>query len=177
VILFNSANVDSFDDLSGFVRISRALDLKKLLIESFPDKPLHVIYTPLQGSREAHFELVCRMVKLCGHLVFAVDEIDLFMDANNLGSEAFYELTNYGRHLRIALIGTTRNTVSVSRQFTSMLTEIDVFVTTEPRYLKYFEDTCGAAVSDRIPLLGKHEYVRWLADTGTCTQQTGWGKA
>jgi hypothetical protein len=174
VILFNTANVQSFDRLKGFERISRPGDLKALMLASHPDAPLRVIYTPLAGDKLQHFEIVCSIVKVCGHVVFAVDEIDTFMTANDLGGPAFYELCNYGRHLRVAMLGTTRNTVAVSRQYTSMLTEIDIFAMTEPRYLKYFEDTCGAAVSDQIPLLGKHEYIRWSAD-GHCERRKGWG--
>ena len=146
-----------------------------MIAAAHPDGELRVIYTPNDGSKAEHFDIVCKIVKVCGHVVLAVDEIDLFMDANNLGEQAFYDVTNYGRHLRVAIIGTTRNTVAVSRQFTSMLTEIDVFSTTEPRYLKYFEDTCGASVSDQVPLLGKHEYVRWIADSGGCLREKGWG--
>lgn len=176
VILFNSAGVDSFNSLGDFVPVSRPGDLKQLLLATYPDGPLRVVYTPQGGSKTEHFDLVCRMVKVCGHVVFAVDEIDLFMTANDLGEPSFYELTNYGRHLRVAIIGTTRNTVAVSRQFTSMLTEIDVFATTEPRYLKYFEDSCGGGVSDAVPLLGKHEYIRWMADgSGSCLPKKGWG--
>ena len=63
----------------------------------------------------------------------------------------------------------------VSRQYTSMLTEIDIFAMTEPRYLKYFEDTCGAVVSDQVPLLGEHEYIRWLSD-GHCERKKGWSR-
>lgn len=146
-----------------------------LLLRSYPDSELRVLYTPRAGAKAEHFDLVCRMVKVCGHVVLAVDEIDLFMSANDLGEQSFYDVVNYGRHLRIAIIGTTRNTVAVSRQFTSMLTEIDVFATTEPRYLKYFEDTCGDVLSESVPLLGKHEYVRWMADGSMCLRKKGWG--
>jgi hypothetical protein len=180
VILFNTANVDSFDGLP-FTRASRPAELKRMMLESFPDKPLRVIYAPMTGKKLEHFDAVCKILVAFGqtegskaNVVFAVDEIDVFMSANDPGPESFYELTNYGRHLRVAMVGTTRNTVAVSRQYTSMLTEIDIFSMTEPRYLKYFEDVCGAAVSDRVPLLGKHEYIRWMADGGTCERRKGW---
>jgi hypothetical protein len=173
VILFNTANVDSFDKLK-FERISRPGELKARMLAAFPDAPLQLVYTPLEGDKQEHFDLVCRIIKVCGSVVFAVDEIDTFMTANNVGGVAFYELTNYGRHLRVAMLGTTRNTVAVSRQYTSMLTEIDIFAMTEPRYLKYFADTCGAQVSDLVPLLGKHEYLRWMAEGGQCERKRGW---
>lgn len=176
MILFNTANVDSFDKLTGFTRVSRVGDLKQLMRDSWPDGDLHVVYTPLEGDKAVHFDLVCRVVKVCGHVVLAVDEIDSFMTAGDLGAESFYDLTNYGRHLRVAMIGTTRNTVAVARQYTSMLTEICIFAMTEPRYLKYFEDTCGRSVSDQVPLLGKHEYLRWMADGGQCERRKGWSK-
>lgn len=181
VILFNTANVDSFDDLNGFTRISKPEHLKQLMRASWPEGNLRIIYTPLAGDKIEHFELVCRIIKAFGEnkdygasVTLAVDEIDSFMTANNLGTPAFYDLTNYGRHLKVALAGTTRNTVAVSRQFTSMLTEICIFAITEPRYLKYLEDTCGAHVSDMVPLLGTHQYIRWQAD-GTATTEKGWG--
>ena len=141
---------------------------------SYPDGPMQVVYTPRGGDKREHFDYVCRIIKVCGHVVFAVDEIDTFMTANDLGDESFYDVTNYGRHLRVATVGTTRNTVAVSRQYTSMLTEICIFAMTEPRYLKYFEDTCGANVSDGVPLLGKHEYLRWTAEGGQCERRKGW---
>jgi hypothetical protein len=176
VVLFNTANVQSFDRLKGFTRISTPAELKQMMRAAYPDGPLRVVYTPIEGDKLEHFELVCRILKVCGHCVFAVDEIDTFMSANYVGGPAFYELTNYGRHLKIAMIGSTRNTVAVSRQYTSMLTEICIFAMTEPRYLKYFEETCGSAVSDEVPLLGKHEYLRWMADGGTCERRKGWSK-
>lgn len=177
MILFNSANVESFDKLTaaGFERISRPGELKQRMLAAYPDAPVRVIYTPLSGKKTEHFDYVCRIIQVCGHVVFAVDEIDTFMTANDLGPESFYELTNYGRHLKVAMLGTTRNTVAVSRQYTSMLTEIDIFAMTEPRYLKYFEDTCGAVVSDQVPLLGEHEYIRWLSD-GHCERKKGWSR-
>jgi hypothetical protein len=177
VILFNSAGVSSFDELKGsggFLEVSRPGDLKQLIIAAHPNGSIKVVYTPSSGSKEEHFDLVCRITKESGKLVLAVDEIDMFMSSNDLGEKSFYELVNYGRHLNVAIIGTTRNTVAVSRQFTSMLTEIDIFATTEPRYLKYFEDTCTSAVSDQIPLLGKHEYIRWMADGTSVERKKGW---
>ena len=174
MILFNTANVQSFDRLKGFHRISRPGELKQLMLASYPDGPLKVIYTPLDGDKKEHFELVCRIIKVCRHVVFVVDEIDTFMSANDPGGPAFYELCNYGRHLKVAMLGTTRNTVAVSRQYTSMLTEICIFAMTEPRYLKYFEETCGAQVSNLVPLLGKHEYIRWSSD-GHFERRKGWG--
>lgn len=173
VVLFNTASVDSFDKLPA-LRIATPGELKARMLESYRDDPMRVVYTPVAGDKQEHFDYVCRIIKACGHCVFAVDEIDTFMSASDPGCESFYDLCNYGRHARVAMIGTTRNTVAVSRQFTSMLTELDVFATTEPRYLRYIEDTCGAAVSDQVPLLGKHEYLRWIADGGTCERGEGW---
>lgn len=173
MILFNTANVASFDHLTSFSRLSQPGQLKKLMLDTWPDQPLRVVYTPLEGDKMIHFDYVCQAIKICGNLTFGVDEIDAFMTANDLGPKSFYELVNYGRHLKVAMIGTTRNTVAVSRQYTSMLTEICIFDTSEPRYLKYFEDTCGAQASGLIPLLGKHEYVRWLAN-GHCERRKGW---
>lgn len=175
MILFNTAGVDSFDRLTGFVRVSTPKQLKEVVLAAWPDGPMRVIYVPRSGDREKHFECVSAIVKACKRCVFAVDEIDAFMSANNPGCPAFYDLTNYGRHLRIALVGTTRNTVAVSRQFTSMLTEMCIFATTEPRYLRYLEDTCGGQVSDQVPLLGKYEYIRWMADGSECVKRRGWG--
>lgn len=187
MILFNTANVDSFDKLTGFKRISRPGDLKAEMLATWPDQPLHIVYTPLDGDKLKHFELVCTVVKLVGEenrkrnienagIVLAVDEIDVFMTASDPGPQSFQDLFNYGRHLRVGMIATTRNTVAVSRQYTSMLTEICIFAMTEPRYLKYFEETCGAVVSDQVPLLGKHEYLRWMADGGLCERRKGWSK-
>jgi hypothetical protein len=144
------------------------------MIDAHPDQPLQVIYQPTTGDKWEHFDLVCRIISICGNVVLAVDEIDTFMTANDVGTDSFYDLTNYGRHRHVAMIGTTRNTVAVSRQYTSMLTEICIFSTTEPRYLKYFEDTCGAVVSDQVPLLGEHEYIRWIASGGHCERRKGW---
>jgi hypothetical protein len=174
VILFNTAGVDSFDRLKHFAYITTPGELKKAIVASYPDGVLRVVYSPRSGSKLDHFDIVCKIIKVSGHCVFAVDEIDNFMSASDPGPESFYELTNYGRHLRVAMVGTTRNTVAVSRQYTSMLTELCIFAMTEPRYLKYFEDTCGAMVSDQVPLLGKHEYVRWMADGGSCERRRGW---
>jgi hypothetical protein len=165
--------VDSFDSLK-FERISRPGDLKQLMRTAYPGYSLRVVYTPTSGDKKQHFDYVCRIIKVCGHCVFAVDEIDTFMSASDPGCDSFYDLCNYGRHARVAMIGTTRNTVAVSRQYTSMLTELDVFATTEPRYLKYIEDTCGGMVSDQVTLLGKHEYIRWIADGGSCERKRGW---
>jgi hypothetical protein len=171
VVLFNTMGVASFDGLSGWQHCSQPGELEDILDENF-DGGFKVIYTPRSGTKEAHFDAVCARVNACGRMVFAVDEVDTFMSPNYM-PKGLYDVMNYGRHARMAFIGTARNTVQVARQFTSNLTEIDIFCMTEPRYLKYFADTCGESVTAEVPRLPTYSYIRWNTD-GSYSIANGW---
>ena len=171
VVLFNTMGVDSFADLDGWTQCSQPGQLEDILEENF-DGSFRVVYTPRNGTKEQHFEAVCTRVNACGRMVFGVDEVDTFMSPGFM-PEGLYNVMNYGRHARIAFIGTARNTVQVARQFTSNLTEIDIFCMTEPRYLKYFADTCGETVASEVPRLPQYSFIRWNTD-GSYSISTGW---
>lgn len=165
--------VDSFDGLgAGWQKFSHPEDMEDWLGEN-AERDFRIIYTPTAGNKMLHFEAVNIIVKSYGHMVYAVDEIDLFMNAGAMPPE-MYDLVNYSRHARVAMIGTARNTVQVARQYTSMLTEACIFCMTEPRYVKYFEDLCGREVSDQLPTLTDYAYVRWMG-TGEHITSKGWG--
>jgi hypothetical protein len=163
--------VDSFNGLSGWTHVSQPGELEDVLEENY-DGGFHIIYTPRTGKKEAHFEECAARVNACGRMVFAVDEVDTFMSPGYM-PQGLYDVMNYGRHARIAFVGTARNTVQVARQFTSNLTEIDIFCMTEPRYLKYFADTCGETVAAEVPLLPQYSYIRWNGN-GEWSVDNGW---
>jgi hypothetical protein len=173
VIIFNTAGVKSFDKL-GWQQVSTPEELEKICYEANKagNASVRVVYTPLAGDRTRHFEACNRIVMCYGAFVYAVDEVDSFMQPNFMPPE-MYEVVNYGRHHDVAMIATARNSAQVARQYTSMLTEICVFCMTEPIYLKYFESTCGPETAAKIPTLAQHNYVRWMS-TGENTVGKGW---
>jgi hypothetical protein len=103
--------VDSFNGLSGWTHVSQPGELEDVLEENY-DGAFRVIYTPRTGKKEAHFEECAARVNACGRMVFAVDEVDTFMSPGFM-PQGLYDVMNYGRHARIAFVGTARNTVQV----------------------------------------------------------------
>lgn len=169
-MIFNTAGVASFDRM-GWNRVSTPGALDDALYRAHGGQ-VRVLYTPLEGDRLKHFEAVNVLVYNYGSMVYGVDEIDTFMQPNYMPPE-MYELVNYGRHHDVAMIGCARNCAQVARQYTSMLTEIDVFCMTEPIYLKYIEAACGGDAAAKIPSLGQYQFMRWVSGEGS-TVAKGW---
>jgi hypothetical protein len=172
-VIFNTAGVKSFEKL-GWQQVHSPEEFEQICYDANKagNAGVRVVYTPLAGDRTKHFEAVSRIVMSYGAMVYAVDEVDSYMQPNFMPPE-MYELVNYGRHRDVAMIATARNSAQVARQYTSMLTEICVFCMTEPIYLKYFQDTCGAETAAKIPTLAQYNYVRWMAD-GQNQVSKGW---
>lgn len=152
--------------------MSQPRELRDIIAKNF-DGSFRVVYTPNQGDGLKHFEAVNQMVRLCGRMVYAVDEVDKFQEPGYAPPE-FYELLNYGRHVEVAMIGTARRPAQVSKEYTYGLSEICSFAFTEPGDRKYFEGKCGAETEGMIPSLGKYEYVRWVQGGPPPERKTGW---
>jgi hypothetical protein len=156
----------------GFVRFHELGALRDHLAANFHGH-FRCIYTPLSGDGLQHFEGVNRMVRFCGRMVYAVDEVDKFQEPSYSPPE-LYELCNYCRHREVAMIGTARRPAQVSKDYTYGLSEICAFGFTEPGDLKYFEGKCGSAVAGVIPSLGKFEYIRWIQGRPDYMWARGW---
>lgn len=161
-----------FDTLSKHHDIIRhthlVSDLAELknAIRSAHRSPFKILYQPRFGSLDVHFQNVCLIVLAVAKgengLVFAVDEIDKlcgvrFGESRMCGG--LYDLVNYGRHHRVALLGTSRRPAQVPRGFTSECFDMRVFRVTEPNSLDYFKEYSVDLLKARA--LEKYQYLYW----------------
>jgi len=173
IVVYDPVDADTLKALlsDGFVQVHQPGELRDMLAKSWGGE-LRILYTPTQGNEALHFEAVNELVRRCGSLVYAIDEVDKNQQPGYAPPQ-FYELLNYGRHNEIAMIGTARRPAQVSKEYTYGLSEVCAFAFTEPGDLKYFESKCGGKATSLLPTLGKYEYIRWQQD-GRLSTGKGW---
>jgi hypothetical protein len=126
-----------------------------------------VLYQPRSGSVQQHFQMICKIVRSFGSMIFGIDELDMFCGAEWGDSRMppeFYHLVNYGRHCRVSMLATARRPMSVARGFTSQCLQMRLFGMTERADLRYFEYYIGQGNAQRLPLLQKYQYLHWTVD-------------
>jgi hypothetical protein len=137
-----------------------------------------LLYQPRAGSVDWHFDKVCRIVAAIGWMVLGVDELDK-VTGSRFGTssmpEGFYNLVNYGRHDRIALLATARTPPQVPRGFTSETASMRLFRLHESRYVKYFEEFIGSENASMLPGLARFEYLLWDGEGDGLAQLCGGG--
>jgi hypothetical protein len=173
VIVYNAVGADSISVLvrDGFTPVSQPGELRDGLARTWGED-FRFIYTPRAGDGMVHFEAVNEMVRKCGKMVYAIDEVDKYQQPG-WAPPMFYELLNYGRHCQVAMIGSARRPQQVSKEYTDGLREVCSFIVTEPSSIRYFEQKIGAAATSELPGLGKYEYLRWMQDA-TFSKGVGW---
>lgn len=175
-IVFDPIGAETIAQLlgDGFVAIHQPGELRDHLAQNF-DGSFRVLYTPKEGDGLKHFEAVNQMVKFCGRMVYAIDEVDKHQSPG-FAPQGLYDLLNYGRHHEVALIGTARRSVNVAKDFTFNLSEICAFRFSEPVELRYFENKCGPEMATVIPSLSKYEYARWIEGGPAPERKVGWNE-
>jgi hypothetical protein len=172
-VVYDAVNADTLKTLlsDGFLHVHQPEELRQALANAW-GVDFRILYTPQQGVEAQHFEAVNELVRKCGSMVYALDEVDKNQQPGYAPPQ-FYELLNYGRHCKVAMIGTSRRPAQVSKEYTYGLSEVCAFNVTEPGDLKYFESKCGSAASGALPTLGKYAYLRWMQD-GRISEGSGW---
>lgn len=173
IVVYDPVNADTLKALigDGFVQVHQPGELRDALANAWGGE-FRILYTPTQGVEALHFEAVNELVRKCGSMVYAIDEVDKNQQPAYAPPQ-FYELLNYGRHHQIAMIGTARRPAQVSKEYTYGLSEVCAFTFTEPGDLKYFESKCGAEATKNLPSLDKYAYIRWQQD-GRLSKGKGW---
>lgn len=174
-VKFIPANVTFEQD--GWPVFSQPGELVKFLAARTGSKQARCIYHPAElTDPEEHFELVCRIVRRAGNLIFYVDEVDQFCSANGMMAQrspywnrpenkhrrpAFADILDSGRHAGLALVTISRVPAQVNRKVTANAQEMRIFRQSEPNVLSYFADKGGKSLADMLPTLGDYEYVLW----------------
>jgi hypothetical protein len=126
-----------------------------------------VLYQPRSGDPVAHFQAVCAIVRAIGWMILGIDELDMVTGprwGDSRMPPEFYHLVNYGRHVRVSMLATSRRPMSVPRGFTSQCMEMRLFGMTERADLKYFEDYIGQEDAQRLATLQKYQFLHWTGD-------------
>jgi len=149
----------------------------KEFLRSRLGQPFRVLYQPLvapplslEDSDQAsglkkHFAAVTQIVIACGSMIYAIDEVDRFTNANYAPAGLDY-LINQGRHVQVSLVCTSRRPAQIPRELTSQAHLFFVFKNTEPGDLRYLEPYLGQAAIERLPALHDYTYVRWEESEG-----------
>jgi hypothetical protein len=100
----------------GYVVISDPAQLVEYLRPN-RGRRFRVLFTPRKGDLMETFRAVCKIVIAFGWMVFAVDEVDKFCSnkfSPSMMPPELYDLVNYGRHHRLAMLATARRPSTVA---------------------------------------------------------------
>lgn len=149
-------------------------ELRRLLASKM-GKGFRVVYVPMTGEVEEHFELVAAMAMAAQNIVLYVDEIDLLCspagyqapnslfwskDENKFRPRMLKEILNRGRHKGIAMVSMSRFPTQVHPAIRSQAREMRVFRSDDPNYVGHFASKDGRFAT-MLPALGDFEYVLW----------------
>lgn len=146
-------------------------------LRSHLDQPFRVLYQPSvappvslddrdhASGLKKHFAAVTQIVIACGSLIYAIDEVDRFTNANYAPPGLDY-LINQGRHVQVSLVCTSRRPAQIPRELTSQAHLFFVFKNTEPGDLAYLQPYLGKAAIDRLPTLDDYRFVLWEESEG-----------
>ena len=150
-----------FDLLGEFCQYETAYNLKeyfqkltRLRKESF----FYLNYFNPKNSEE-DFDIVCKSINRLQDIVFIIDELDYFTNANYTPKD-FAEIIKRGRHQNLNVIASTRRPHEIPRLVTSQLSQFITFRQLEPRDLSYTKDVVGLN-PEEIQALQDFEYIVW----------------
>lgn len=141
------------------------------------DQPFRVLYQPsvapplsLEDRDQAsglkkHFAAVTQIVIACGSMIYAIDEVDRFTNANYAPPGLDY-LINQGRHVQVSLVCTSRRPAQIPRELTSQAHLFFVFKNTEPGDLDYLKSYLGREAIERLPALHDYHFLLWEESEG-----------
>lgn len=149
-------------------------ELREILARAGPQLPLRAIYQPQEGGRVAHFEAVAWMCIRRKNLILAVDEVDELCNVHTWKIDKEYwrthhgavpalqHIVEWGRHVPMGMVCTSRNPSAVRRAITRNAYEIDVFQDGEPADLEYFRKRFGAETEQTIRTLPQYHYAEYI---------------
>lgn len=152
--------------LPGFTIVNQPGEMETYLRKN-SKRRFRLLYQPRTGDPAQHFQHVCTIVRAFGWMILGIDELDMLCGAEwgeRRVPPEFYHLINYGRHVRVSMLGTARRPMNVARSFTSQCLQMRLFGMTERADLKYFEDYVGREDAERLPQLDKYLYLHWTGD-------------
>lgn len=112
--------------------------LKKFWAENY-DKKFRMIFRPLNHD---DFSEICRLVYLCGNMLFVIEELDLVAGSYDNDID-FQTVLKRGRHTNITLLGISQRPYGINRTITSQAKEIYSFCQKEPRDVQYLKNYLG----------------------------------
>lgn len=168
VAFFDSAG-DHGELLRGYKTVSQPGALKEAL-RAGGRRRFRLRYLP-NDFPERHFVEFCRIVRVFGWMIVAVDEIDLFCGAEH-GPKGMpvelYDMVHFGRHTNesgtknpLSMLVTARDPASLSIRFRSQCETFRIFRTDEERYVQYFAGRIGKANAARLRSLPPYHYLLW----------------
>jgi hypothetical protein len=105
--------------------------------------------------------------------LFVVDEVSQLCSPNGWTVDPIYwrqhpsdtpaldHIVNYGRHVPMAMVCTSRRPASIHRDITANSKEIDCFVSAEPNDAFYFEKFIGKDAASRLQTMPKWSYLAY----------------
>lgn len=145
--------VTSAHELENYLRVNRG-------------RRFRILYQPRSGSLDDHFRAVCLLAGVFGHMIFAIDELDMFCGpqwGRTRMPPEFYQLVHFGRHECVSMIATARDPKGVPRAYTGQA-EMRIFRIEERSYLDYFVDRLGNEGAERLASLPRFSYLRKVDD-------------
>lgn len=146
------------------VTLDQAVEYFTELEESDNLGAFRVSVYPYQGDERVGFAaLAWAVARRCESMVLVLEEADEILPATGAPGEA-RRLVSQGRHVNMAIVGTSRRPAEVARLLTSNADEYFIFRTQEPGDLTYLRSIIGADATARVAELPKFHYVYWTPE-------------
>ncbi len=132
IIVVDPARVDTFADMH------HAANLRELAYRVW-QRGEHTAWSP---ERQEDFDRLFQLIRKLGSVILVVDELRFFASNQSLSLPAVM-VTRILRHLNVSIYGVSQSYGDLSRQLTSIASEIIVFRCTAPRDLERLKEDHG----------------------------------
>ncbi|MCU0916905.1 MAG: type IV secretory system conjugative DNA transfer family protein [Planctomycetes bacterium] len=125
-----------------------------------------LVYRPADKFDADEFDLICRLVYLCGNCTFVAEEIASYLSTRIFASVGRYQgikmLLTAGRTRGVNCWWITQRCFGIPREVTSEARDAYLFRLQEPADLDYVQERFGLEARLKLGNLQPYQYVHWI---------------
>jgi hypothetical protein len=125
-----------------------------------------IVYRPADKFNAEEFDLLCRLVYLCGDCTFIAEEIATYLSSRIFQTVGRYQgiknLLTAGRTRGVTCWWVTQRCFGIPREVTSEARDACLFRLQEPADLDYVQERFGIEARLKMDQLQQYQYVHWI---------------
>jgi hypothetical protein len=125
-----------------------------------------IVYRPRDKFDAEEFDMICRLVYLCGNCTFVAEEIATYLSTRIFQSVGKYQgvknLLTAGRTRGVTCYWVNQRCFGIPREVTSEARDAYLFRLQEPADLEYVQDRFGLESRLKLETLQQYEHVHWI---------------